>query len=511
MNPDAALLERFVGCRDAAAIGELVQRHIHAVHSAALRRVGGDPHLAADVTQQVFVAMTRQAPALVRHPALGAWLHRATRNQAVNAVRAERRRKTREEEAMKLTDGDTVDWRQVGPVLDDVMDALREADRTAVVLRFFEQRSYAEIGAVLGMGEDGARRRVERALERMRHLLIERRIPSSAAALAAALSTHSVSAAPPGLAAHVTSAVATLAPATLTPAAALLAFMTTTKVAVGIGGAAAVLCAVVFTVPAWQDLNAARSEERKLVERASVLQRDRGRLEQRLRERERELERLEGELSAKAGVVSPDEAVRPPMEVEGEAFLARHPDLRGALNAWLDGRTEYRWGPFLRERGVTPAQREAFMALMREGSALGLRRRDGEEPDWYLRGGTQAGEAFYQQMREILGEEGLRAFREHRRQEPARRIAAQAAAALTFSDAPLQPAQLDQVVRVLAEFGAGKGGLPEVDLAGVEQGLRGHLDAGQLEIVRAAVVRAHRSAELTRISAPSLSPQPPRS
>lgn len=493
-------------------MAEVIRRHINVVYSVALRTVGGDAHLAEDVTQQVFVAMTRQARELSRHPVLGAWLHRATRNHAANAVRTERRRKAREEVAMRLSEHEDVDWRGVAPVLDEVVDALREADRTAVILRFFEQRTFAEIARVIGTGEDGARRRVERALEKLRGLLQERRISSSAAALAAALTAKNVSAAPLGLASQVASTVATVTPVALTPVAALMVFMTTTKAAVGIGSATAVLCGVLLTLPAWQDVRAERAREAELTARSDALRHDRTRLEQRLVEREKDLARLEAEVDAQARAHKQSEPARPPMEVEGEALLARHPALRDAFRAWLDGRNEYTWGPFMHELRMTPAQREAFMALLRDGAAFGFRRGN-PEPNWYLRNGMQAGDEFYGRVRELLGEEGLRAFRDYRRREPARRIATQAAGALAFSKTPLQSAQVEEIVRVLAENGAGKGGHANVNTAAVEHALRGHLDANQREILRAAIERAHKKAEIGRLSSgtPKSLPKAPQS
>ena len=66
------------------------------------------------------------------------------------------------------------DWEQIRPLLDAALDELSAADRDALVLRFMEQRSLAEVGAALGANEDAARKRVQRALEKMRVRLIRR-------------------------------------------------------------------------------------------------------------------------------------------------------------------------------------------------------------------------------------------------------------------------------------------------------------------------------------------------
>ena len=82
MNDDTALLRRYAEEGSEAAFTELVRRHVDLVYGAALRRTGGDSHRAADVAQQVFTTLARQAQKLSRHTVLSAWLHTATRNAA---------------------------------------------------------------------------------------------------------------------------------------------------------------------------------------------------------------------------------------------------------------------------------------------------------------------------------------------------------------------------------------------------------------------------------------------
>src|SRR5688500_11651108 len=193
MPDDAELLHRYVTNCDQPAFAELVRRHVDGVFSTALRRVGGDVQFAEDVAQQVFAALARKAPAVVRHPLLGAWLYTTTRHEAANLVRRERRRKAREHASAmnRTTAGDPgpgdADWQQIAPLLDEAIDRLPERDRTAIVLRFIERRGFAEMGAALQVSTDAARMRVERALERLRRRFVRRGITSTAAALGLAL------------------------------------------------------------------------------------------------------------------------------------------------------------------------------------------------------------------------------------------------------------------------------------------------------------------------------------
>src|ERR1017187_1203497 len=203
MTDDAVLLRRYAADRSEAAVAELVRRHVDLVYSAALRQVDGDHHRAQEVTQMVFIDLTRKAAALVHHPLLPAWLHRSSCLAALSVRRREGRRLKYEraaacEAAVAGAGGDAAGWDDVRPVLDEAIDRLGEGDRQAILLRFFANRPFGEVGQHLSLTENAARMRVERALGKMREFLARRGVTSSSAALAAALSGQAVAAAPAG-------------------------------------------------------------------------------------------------------------------------------------------------------------------------------------------------------------------------------------------------------------------------------------------------------------------------
>lgn len=204
MPDDVTLLRRYAETRDEIAFAELVRRHIDGVHSVALRRVGFDAHLARDVAQNVFIVLARDARRLSRHPVLTGWLYTTTRHVAANAVRSETRRRQREQTAEAMNDAlakapPEAGWEQMAPVLEAAIDELGEADRLAVLLRFIDRRSFADIGTVLQVTEDAARKRVERALEKLRATLGRHGVVSTGSALAGTLTANAVVAAPAGL------------------------------------------------------------------------------------------------------------------------------------------------------------------------------------------------------------------------------------------------------------------------------------------------------------------------
>jgi RNA polymerase sigma factor (sigma-70 family) len=205
---DSELLHDYFERRSESAFAEIVDRYVALVYSVA-RRAVVDEHLAEDVTQTTFTILAREARHLSGRTVLSTWLHRTAFNQAAKLVRDEMRRRTREQEAYAMqmlpTDSDH-DWKRIAPMLDAALDKLAEADRAAILLRYFENKSAKEIGNALQLSEEAAQKRVTRALERLRGLLVNKTARLSASSLAALVASHAVDAAPLGLSTSVSAA-----------------------------------------------------------------------------------------------------------------------------------------------------------------------------------------------------------------------------------------------------------------------------------------------------------------
>ncbi|HVS53934.1 MAG TPA: sigma-70 family RNA polymerase sigma factor [Opitutaceae bacterium] len=238
MIDDAELLRRYAQTRDEAAFAELVRRHLGFVYAAALRQVGGGAHRAEDVTQSVFVDLARKAATLAMRAEIAGWLYTSTHHAAAKLKRGEQRRQAREEEANRMQEihpaTAATDWEKLRPVLDDAMHELPEPDRRAILLRFFQDRRFTEIGTALGASEDAARMRVERALEKLRAALARREITSTVAALGLLLANQPAVATPAPLAAGVTSAALASAAGGAGLAATAMIFMSKTTTIVGV-------------------------------------------------------------------------------------------------------------------------------------------------------------------------------------------------------------------------------------------------------------------------------------
>jgi RNA polymerase sigma factor (sigma-70 family) len=239
---DRELLQRYAAERCEAAFTELVSRYLDLVYSAALRQVGGDAGLAQDVTQSVFIDLARKATPLSRVTVLSGWLYTSARYAAGKIVRGEQRRRVREQEATLMQELSSESapapaWDQLRPVLDSVMHELNERDRNAVLLRYFESRPLAEVGDKLGLSEDAARKRVGRALDKLRELLAQRGVTSTSTALVTILSSQAVTAAPAGLAVNIAGAALSSAATGTSTGLTFLKIMTMTKLKLGAIGA----------------------------------------------------------------------------------------------------------------------------------------------------------------------------------------------------------------------------------------------------------------------------------
>src|SRR5215471_6901903 len=197
---DAQLLRQYADHGTEAAFTEIVIRHTDLVFSAALRHVAS-PDIAAEVSQNVFVALARGArslsPRLSQDASLAGWLCRSARNLSLNHRRDEFRRHSRERLAMQhldlISDAEP-EWDRLRPILDEAMAELNEPDYDALVLRFFRNQDLRSIGTALGVTDDTAQKRVSRALERLRESLAKRGLTATATALSVAISAHAVQA-----------------------------------------------------------------------------------------------------------------------------------------------------------------------------------------------------------------------------------------------------------------------------------------------------------------------------
>jgi uncharacterized protein (TIGR03435 family) len=195
---DMELLRQYVHRNSEEAFAALVTRHVNLVYSAALRNTG-NAHAAEEITQAVFIILAKKADRLRTGTILSGWLYQTARLTSASFLRTEFRRARREQEAYMQSlshEAETRVWSEIEPLLEDAMGRLGEKERNALVLRFFEGKSYQEIGTAVGATENAAKKRVSHGLEKLRKCFSKRGVVSTTAIIAGAISANSVQAAP---------------------------------------------------------------------------------------------------------------------------------------------------------------------------------------------------------------------------------------------------------------------------------------------------------------------------
>ncbi len=207
ITDDMALLVKYAHGNSEEAFAALVSRHIHLVYSIALRQVL-NPQLAEEVTQAVFVILARKSASLSPKTILSGWLCRTARNVSANALTVERRRRQHEQEASmeSLSNKMESPRLKIEPLLETAMSGLSAKDHDALVLRFFEGHNFRELSLALGVSEEAAKKRVNRALEKLRVFFARHGVAISTSAILGALSANSVQSAPISLVASVSAA-----------------------------------------------------------------------------------------------------------------------------------------------------------------------------------------------------------------------------------------------------------------------------------------------------------------
>jgi putative glutamine amidotransferase len=133
-----------------------------------LARIVGDRETAEDLRQETLARAWRRAPRDAPAPVVRAWLHRTATNLALDELRRRRRR-----EHVPLHAGLAADPALAGssgtdagprdPRLRDALGRLTAHQRLVLLLRFEAGLSLREVGELLDLSEDAARKRVARA------------------------------------------------------------------------------------------------------------------------------------------------------------------------------------------------------------------------------------------------------------------------------------------------------------------------------------------------------------
>ncbi len=187
---DFELLRQYAAEESDEAFARVVGRHADFVYAVALRRTG-DAHLAEDVTQATFIVLARRAGTLTSG-SLRAWLHQTACYSAANALREKSRRRRVEREAQieavsEISSPGAGHALEIRELIDDAVTKLGRGERDVIALHYFEEQTIEQTAGRLGISPEATRKRVTRALEKLRAILQRRGVAMPASGIGAAL------------------------------------------------------------------------------------------------------------------------------------------------------------------------------------------------------------------------------------------------------------------------------------------------------------------------------------
>ncbi|HEY1686110.1 MAG TPA: sigma-70 family RNA polymerase sigma factor [Tepidisphaeraceae bacterium] len=164
---DAELVRQFASEHSQAAFAELVERHAGWVFAAAYRQLR-DRHLAEDATQAVFLLLARKAHAMNENHKISGWLFNATQYTVKSIRRSNSRRQKYERDVAKAEMMKNEQAAELSEYLDAAVAKLPAKDRLIVLRRFYQGMEFVQIATSMNMTESAARRRLNRAVGRLR-------------------------------------------------------------------------------------------------------------------------------------------------------------------------------------------------------------------------------------------------------------------------------------------------------------------------------------------------------
>ena len=335
---DFEWLQRFTRHGEQSAFADVVRRHLGLVYGTALRKIE-DPSAAQEVAQNVFTVLARKAWRFAPDDSLPAWLHKAALLESKSWLRGELGRRRREQTAAELgttmnTPEDQPAFNALVPLLDEALLSLREKDRTALLLRYYESHSLRDVGAAFGVSEDTARKRVQSALEKLSEFFKGRGFKTGTVAATTAALQYTATSTSSAMVTAVVGAALQVAPPALVGLGAWLASLSRVQTAA--------VCVALAAVPVGWQLNerhVAGEEAQRMQTQLLTAQNDASTVQA-------DLERLRmssGKLEQ--SVAQRNEAAARAAE-SAQAFAAWKEKIRGQLTA-----TDYHWpddSPFVR-------------------------------------------------------------------------------------------------------------------------------------------------------------------
>ena len=171
METDAAIVRRAIE-GDERAMRLLWNQHAPHV-DAVVRRLAGDPDLAEDIAQDVWIQIFRALPSWRGDAKFSTWVHRVAINRALNSLRRTRRLASIEtgiEEDSAVVEQDN-ERSMLAQTIEEATRKLSPGARTVFLLHDVEGFTHEEIATELGITAGGSKSQLFKARAKLRRLL----------------------------------------------------------------------------------------------------------------------------------------------------------------------------------------------------------------------------------------------------------------------------------------------------------------------------------------------------
>jgi RNA polymerase sigma-70 factor (ECF subfamily) len=172
MDHEPLLIRRAIS-GDEGALRALWTRHAPHIDMVVRRLVGGDPDLAADIAQEVWIQIFRALPSYRGDSQFSTWAHRIAVNRTLNALRKTRRLATIETEVKEDSASVEPDHERtfMAQSIEDAAAKLSPGARTVFMLHDVEGYTHEEIAEELGITPGGSKSQLFKARAKLRTLL----------------------------------------------------------------------------------------------------------------------------------------------------------------------------------------------------------------------------------------------------------------------------------------------------------------------------------------------------
>src|ERR1041384_7999782 len=172
MDHEPLLIRRAIS-GDEGALRALWTRHAPHIDMVVRRLVGGDPDVAADIAQEVWIQIFRALPSYRGDSQFSTWAHRIAVNRTLNALRRTKRLATIETAVEEDTASVEMDTERsfVAASIAAATAKLSPGARTVFVLHDVEGYTHEEIAEELGITSGGSKSQLFKARAKLRKLL----------------------------------------------------------------------------------------------------------------------------------------------------------------------------------------------------------------------------------------------------------------------------------------------------------------------------------------------------